>query len=307
MADRALAGITFGTLLDAVAAKTPTPGGGAVASAVGALASALAGMVVSYSVGKKSLAAHEPLLKEADAELARARVILLRLADEDAAAYGLVNELQRLPETDSRRRDQLPAALDASVQPPLATIATSVALLRLFEKLATTTNRQLRSDLAIAAVHNLIAFGAIFILMMLMFRVSPGADGVLPHGAALTPHLLLVPLGLVMLYVFTLGVTLIAMTLTTYFRDMEHIISVGMQALYFATPIFFRTQDVPKLKPFIEANPLTWILAFFQDGIYHHQWPDLRYWIVAPASALIVFGFGYVVYKKHEYEYIFRL
>lgn len=163
------------------------------------------------------------------------------------------------------------------------------------------------SDLAIAAVHNLIAFGAIFILMMLMFRVSPGADGVLPHGAALTPHLLLVPLGLVMLYVFTLGVTLIAMTLTTYFRDMEHIISVGMQALYFATPIFFRTQDVPKLKPFIEANPLTWILAFFQDGIYHHQWPDLRYWIVAPVSALIVFGFGYVVYKKHEYEYIFRL
>jgi len=35
---------------------------------------------------------------------------------------------------------------------PMATIATSVVLLRLFEKLATITNRQLRSDLAIAAV-----------------------------------------------------------------------------------------------------------------------------------------------------------
>jgi formiminotetrahydrofolate cyclodeaminase len=152
MAEGALSEMTFGTLLDAVAAKSPTPGGGAVASAVGALAAALAGMVVSYSVGKKSLAMHEPLLKEAQAELTRARAILLRLADEDAAAYGLVNELQRLPESDARRREQLPAALEASVQPPLATIATSVTLLRLFERLATTTNRQLRSDLAIAAV-----------------------------------------------------------------------------------------------------------------------------------------------------------
>lgn len=144
--------IAFGDLLESVAAKTPTPGGGAVASAVGALAAALAGMVVSYSVGKKTLAAHEPLLQEARAELTRARALLLRLADEDAAAYGLVNELQKLPESDPRRVAELPIAMEASVQVPLATIAASVTLLRLFERLATATNRHLRSDLAIAAV-----------------------------------------------------------------------------------------------------------------------------------------------------------
>jgi formiminotetrahydrofolate cyclodeaminase len=137
--------------LSSIASKTPTPGGGAVASAVGALAAALAQMVVAYSVGKKALAQHEPRLQESIKRLERARVVLLELADEDAAAYGTVNELSKLPEGDPRRA-ALPAANAASVQVPLAVMAACVDLLRLFETLASITNKQLRSDLAIAAV-----------------------------------------------------------------------------------------------------------------------------------------------------------
>lgn len=147
-----LESFTFGALLESTAAKTPTPGGGAVASAVGALAAALAGMVVSYSVGKKSLAVHEPALQAASTYLANARSLLLGLGDEDAQAYGVVNELSRLPEGDERRSRELPAALRAAVQIPLATMGACADVLRLMEQLASTTNRQLRSDLGIAAV-----------------------------------------------------------------------------------------------------------------------------------------------------------
>jgi formiminotetrahydrofolate cyclodeaminase len=108
-------------------------------------------MVVSYSVGKKSLAQHEPRLQESTKVLERARGLLLELADEDAAAYGTVNELSKLPEGDPRRAG-LPAATAASVQVPLAVMAACVDLLRHFETLAPITNKQLRSDLAIAAV-----------------------------------------------------------------------------------------------------------------------------------------------------------
>lgn len=146
-----LAATPLGTLLEQIAAKTPTPGGGAVASAVGALSAALAGMVVSYSAGKKNLAQHEPALQEARSRLERARGLFLMLAEEDAAAFGLVNELSRLPEGDPRRAAEMPAAVLASVRVPEATMAASVDILRLMVELAGITNRHLRSDLGIAA------------------------------------------------------------------------------------------------------------------------------------------------------------
>lgn len=143
--------LTLNEFLVAVGSKTPSPGGGAVASAVGALGSALAQMVLNYSIGKKSLAEHEGRLRGAMMQLTRASELFLALAEEDAEAYGQVNALSRLPEGDPRRKD-LPEAILASVQVPMATIAACADILRLFEILAPITNKQLRSDLAIAAV-----------------------------------------------------------------------------------------------------------------------------------------------------------
>ena len=48
-------------LLAEIGAKSPTPGGGAVACVTAALAAALGRMVVNYSVGKPSLAEHDAL------------------------------------------------------------------------------------------------------------------------------------------------------------------------------------------------------------------------------------------------------
>jgi formiminotetrahydrofolate cyclodeaminase len=138
--------------LVAVGSKTPTPGGGAVASAVGALGSSLAQMVLNYSIGKKNLAQHEGRLRGAMLQLTRASELFMALAAEDAEAYGAVNALSRLPEDDPRRKRELPEALAASVQVPMTTIAACVDILRLFEELASITNKHLRSDLAIAAV-----------------------------------------------------------------------------------------------------------------------------------------------------------
>jgi len=139
------------TFLDSVAAKTPTPGGGAVAGVVGAIAAALAQMVVAYSVGKKSLAAHEPLLASAMTQLQNARFMLITLATEDSEAYNQLNALQQLPPEDPGRT-KIPEASLAAAHVPLNVCALCVDLLRLYHALSTTTSRLLRSDLAVAAV-----------------------------------------------------------------------------------------------------------------------------------------------------------
>lgn len=143
--------LTVAQFLDAVAAKSPTPGGGAVAAATGATAAALTSMVVAFSLGKKNLAAHQPMLERSDQALRRSREIFLELAEEDAAGYAYLNELMKLPPEDERRQREMPAAIDASLAPPRATAAAATDLLRLIESLAPITNRFLRSDLVVAA------------------------------------------------------------------------------------------------------------------------------------------------------------
>ena len=138
--------------LTAVAAKTPAPGGGAVASAVGALGAALGSMVVAYSLGKKSLSAHDPLHRFAGERLERSRALLLGLSVEDERAYTALNTLQKLPEGDPTRVAQMPGAIMVAVDVPRSVVAASVDLLRLLDELCGTTNRSLASDLAIAAV-----------------------------------------------------------------------------------------------------------------------------------------------------------
>lgn len=168
--------LTISDFLAQLAAKTPAPGGGAVASTTGAIGASLARMVVAYSLGKKNLAEHQPVLQLADRALTNFASLFMQLADEDAAAYALVNELQKLPETDPRRALELPGASAAALAAPGASLAAACDLLRLIESLAPITNKFLRSDLAIAAVLGEAAARSAWWNVLVNLTLIPDAD-----------------------------------------------------------------------------------------------------------------------------------
>lgn len=147
-----LGGLEVRGFLEKLGAKVPAPGGGAAACVTGATGAAIAKMVVEYSIGKRNLAAHQGALELAREELIRFQEVFLELADEDAAAYGMVNELSKLAVDDPRRVSEWPAASAAAVAIPRAALAAACDLLRLVETLPGITNRHLRSDLAIAGI-----------------------------------------------------------------------------------------------------------------------------------------------------------
>jgi formiminotetrahydrofolate cyclodeaminase len=135
--------------LNAAAARQPTPGGGSVAALAGALGASMGEMVLNYSVGKESLAQFEPELKEALAELTRARGLLLALMTEDQIAYEALTAARKLPETSPTRQSEFNVALLASIRVPQAMGATALAILELSEKLVEKVNYFLLSDLAV--------------------------------------------------------------------------------------------------------------------------------------------------------------
>jgi formiminotetrahydrofolate cyclodeaminase len=141
----------IGQFLDAVAARKPTPGGGAVSALAGALAAAIGEMVLNYSVGKKDLEAYRGELEPALRELHKARQVMLQLMAEDQAAYQALSDARKLPAGSPDRARRFPAALRSSIAAPQAMAATAAAVLEVCDRVVNFVNYHLLSDLAVAA------------------------------------------------------------------------------------------------------------------------------------------------------------
>ena len=142
---------------DMLAAKTPTPGGGAVAAVTASHAAALGAMVLEFTLGKPKFAEHEASNASALARLRELRHEALGLADRDAEAYGALNALWKLPKDDPARAGFVDAVRDA-IAAPEATVVLAERTLAALEALVGTTSASLASDLRIAI--DLAAVGA---------------------------------------------------------------------------------------------------------------------------------------------------
>jgi formiminotetrahydrofolate cyclodeaminase len=137
--------------LNELAAKKPAPGGGAAAPVCGAIAAALANMVVAYSIGRKNLLEHREAHEQAGERLLSATRRFQALAEEDAVAYMRLNELQKLPDGDPRL-DELAEVKRYAIAAPTQVVALCVEMLEVCVALAPVSNKFLLSDLAIAAI-----------------------------------------------------------------------------------------------------------------------------------------------------------
>lgn len=138
--------------LAALNSKSPTPGGGAVAGTTGATGAAIAGMVLQYTLGKKKFAEHEASNTEHLQWITEAQSKFIQLADDDASGYGKLNALWSLPESDPVRIKGWDAAVQSAIEPPKQMLELSGSLMKRMKSLIETTNTQLHSDLAVAAI-----------------------------------------------------------------------------------------------------------------------------------------------------------
>ena len=145
---------TIEAFLTELAARTPAPGGGAVAALQAAQAAALLAMVARYSDGPK-YAADADAIEAVLAETDRVRASCTQLIAADAEAFGAVAAAYKLPrdtvELASTRSEALAAALAGAAEPPAAVIAAGAQLVELATILRPIGNRSVLTDVAAAA------------------------------------------------------------------------------------------------------------------------------------------------------------
>ncbi|MBZ5736912.1 cyclodeaminase/cyclohydrolase family protein [Nocardioides mangrovi] len=139
------AGVDTGTVadfLERLAARTPTPAGGAVAAQCAAQAAALVAMVARYCEAPE-------LVERAELLVARSR----QLAIDDERSFGAVADawaLPRGPSYDDERTAAIGTALLAASEPQAQVVETAVEVLVLIDLLRPAARAGLRSDLVAA-------------------------------------------------------------------------------------------------------------------------------------------------------------
>ncbi len=120
--------------LDAVAAKSPTPGGGSVAALAGALAAALAAMVGRLTVGRRKYADVNDEVSEVIVKAETLRRALTARIDEDAAAFDAVMAAYKLPKgTEEEQAARSAAIQEATIQAAEVPLATARDALQAME------------------------------------------------------------------------------------------------------------------------------------------------------------------------------
>ncbi len=140
--------------LVSLAAKTPTPGGGAVAALTTAIAAAQLGMVAIYTTGSK-WQDREKRMQELVTETAEIRAEALALMQADADAFTQVGTAYQLPkDTDDERTVRtalIQQALIAAANPPSRVVLLATRIIDIAFELAEKGNPNVISDVAVVA------------------------------------------------------------------------------------------------------------------------------------------------------------
>lgn len=122
---------------------------------------------------------------------------------------------------------------------------------------------------------------------------------VLFSGMGISKYILFYPVILLIQYIFSIGVAFIVSSATVFLRDLEHLISIAMMMLFYATPIAYSADTIPANFSFIiTLNPMAHILNAYRDIFYYQRMPQLQTLAIVFAISVALFVVGYVIFNK---------
>ena len=124
---------------------------------------------------------------------------------------------------------------------------------------------------------------------------------VLVFGAGVSSAILLVPLVLALEVLFTTGVALALAAITSYFRDVKHILEIGLGILFWTTPILYQYETLPEFVRLpVLLSPMSSFVIAWQQIFHGGRVPDLAVWLTATSYSVGMFVLGASIFVSTE-------
>jgi lipopolysaccharide transport system permease protein len=153
-------------------------------------------------------------------------------------------------------------------------------------------------------ISGLFKFLVQFILFLLAYFY-----GILFQNYTAHPNmtLLLIPMYLLLLSLFALGLGLIVSSFTTKYRDLTMLVSFGVQLLMYATPIaypFFTIRYDSVFYKLLLLNPLTGIIEACKYGFTSNGLFSIKLLLADASVILVVMVLGMYIFSKVEKRFM---
>jgi homopolymeric O-antigen transport system permease protein len=121
------------------------------------------------------------------------------------------------------------------------------------------------------------------------------------YGFEPTPVMLLFPVLLALQILFTTGVAFALATLTSFFRDIKHILEIGLSVLFWTTPILYQYNSLPdRFRLPILLSPMSSFVVAYQQIFHYGRMPDAAVWLAAGSYAAGMFVVGASLFASNE-------
>ena len=145
-------------------------------------------------------------------------------------------------------------------------------------------------------------------LINLLLTLIPLAVIMLFTRQPFTLALLWLPLAILLIALFTLGLSLLISTLAVYFVDVVDLYSILLTVWFYLTPVIYPLDIVPdKYAAIVSLNPMTLYLNLLRSIIYTGESPAPQSWGIATGLAVVTFALGWLFFTRKANDFAYRI
>lgn len=146
-------------------------------------------------------------------------------------------------------------------------------------------------------------------LVNLLISLVPLALVSLIVGVPLRWTWLVLPVPILFLVMFALGLGLFISAVAVYFSDIAEMYQVGLTAWLYLSPVIWTENQIPKnfVVWVVRLNPMYHLIQLFRAPIYEGRVPEPLELLIGGAIASITLAIGWFFFTRNADEFAYRL
>lgn len=144
-------------------------------------------------------------------------------------------------------------------------------------------------------IDSLLSFLVLFLIILML-------------GGSISSASFFLPAAFVLLFLFAFGIGLTVSIATVFFRDLQHVILILMQGLFFLTPILYKHDAMAgKVGWLVNMNPVVPFIELFRAPLTQASLPSSMVILQTLVFTFFAVASGLFFFLRFEKKIVFRL